>query len=188
MLMLTWETGRETVYSSMQGHAIPLEDFLTSLFLSPPPRVAGTAVFFRPVGEGVPHAMLHNLMHNKVLHERIVFLTVIHGDVPTYPDAERVEVRPLGDECYEVFVKYGFKDERDIPHALALCRAWGLEFEMMETSFFISRQTVVPTNGPGMALWREALFAAMYRNARDAADYYRVPANRVIELGTKLEI
>jgi KUP system potassium uptake protein len=188
IVMLTWESGREIVYKSMHGHAIPIEDFLQSLFLSPPPRVAGTAVFFRPVGEGVPHAMLHNLMHNKVLHERTVFLTVIHGDVPTFPDDERVEVQPLGNECYQVNVKYGFKDERDIPHALGLCQAYGLEFEMMETSFFISRQTVVPTTGPGMALWREALFAAMYRNARDAADYYRVPANRVIELGTKVEI
>jgi KUP system potassium uptake protein len=187
-VMLTWQSGREMVYESMQGHAIPLEDFLQSLFLSPPPRVAGTAVFFRPMGEGVPHAMLHNLMHNKVLHERTVFLTVINGDVPTYADAERIEVKPLGNECYALSVKYGFKDERDIPHALALCKPYGLEFEMMETSFFISRQTVIPATGAGMALWREALFAAMYRNARDAADYYRVPANRVIELGTKLEI
>jgi KUP system potassium uptake protein len=150
--------------------------------------VAGTAVFFRPVGEGVPHAMLHNLAHNKVLHERIVFLTVIHAAVPTVRDAERVKVRPLGSECYEVNVTYGFKEERDIPAALALCKSQGLHFSIMETSFFISRQTVVPTAGLGMTLWRERLFAAMYRNARDAADYFGVPPNRVIELGTKLEI
>ena len=187
-IMLTWQTGREIVFKSMEGHAIPIEDFLQSLFISPPPRVEGTAVFFRPGGEGVPHAMLHNLMHNKVLHERIVFLTVVHADVPTIPDAERVDVKPLGKECYQVNVKYGFKDERDIPHALDLCKAYGLDFQIMETSFFISRQTVIPTAGLGMALWREAIFATMYRNARDAADYYHVPANRVIELGTKLEI
>jgi KUP system potassium uptake protein len=186
--MLTWETGREIVFKSLEGHAIPLEEFLQSLFLSPPPRVEGTAVFFRPGGEGVPHAMLHNLMHNKVLHERIVFLTVIHADVPTFPDEERVSVHPLGNECYQVNVNYGFKDDRDIPHALELCKKYGLDFHMMETSFFISRQTVIPTAGLGMALWREAIFATMHRNARDAADYYRVPANRVIELGTKLEI
>ena len=127
-------------------------------------------------------------MHNKVLHARIVFLTVDHADVPTFPDAERVKIEPLGNECYAVTVKYGFKDERDIPHALELCRVHGLEFQIMETSFFISRQTVIPTVGHGMALWREAIFAMMYRNARDAADYYQVPANRVIELGTKVEI
>ncbi|WP_194713389.1 potassium transporter Kup [Noviherbaspirillum soli] len=187
-VMLTWQTGREIVFRSLEGHAIPIEAFLHSLFLSPPPRVEGTAVFFRPVGEGVPHAMLHNLVHNKVLHERVIFLTVIHASVPTVRDAERVKVRPLGNGCYEVDVAYGFKDERDIPGALELCKSHGLDFSMMETSFFISRQTVVPTAGLGMAMWREFLFAAMYRNARDAADYFRVPANRVIELGTKLEI
>jgi KUP system potassium uptake protein len=187
-VMLTWQTGREIVFKSLEGHSIPIEDFLQSLFLSPPPRVEGTAVFFRPAGEGVPHAMLHNLMHNKVLHERIIFLTVVHTTVPTVADLERVKIRPLGNECYEVSVTYGFKDERDIPHALELCKPHGLDFNMMETSFFISRQTVIPTAGLGMAMWREALFATMYRNARDAADYFRVPANRVIELGTKLEI
>jgi KUP system potassium uptake protein len=187
-VMLTWQNGREIVFKNLEGHAIPVEDFLHSLFLSPPPRVEGTAVFFRPVGEGVPHAMLHNLMHNKVLHDRIVFLTVIHAAVPTVADADRVIIKSLGNECYEMSITYGFKDERDIPHALELCKVHGLNFNMMETSFFISRQTVVPTAGMGMAMWREALFAAMYRNARDAADYFRVPANRVIELGTKLEI
>jgi KUP system potassium uptake protein len=187
-VMLTWQTGRAIVFKSLEGHSIPIDDFLQSLFLAPPPRVEGTAVFFRPAGEGVPHAMLHNLMHNKVLHERIIFLTVIHATVPVVADAERIKIRRLGNECYEVSVAYGFKDERDIPHALELCRPQGLDFNMMETSFFISRQTVIPTAGLGMAMWREALFAAMYRNARDAADYFRVPANRVIELGTKLEI
>jgi KUP system potassium uptake protein len=106
----------------------------------------------------------------------------------TVRDAGRVEVRPLGNECHEVRITCGFKDERDIPGALALCKSHGLDFHMMETSFFISRQTVVPTPGLGMALWREFLFAAMYRNARGVADYFRVPASRVIELGTKLEI
>jgi len=187
-VMLTWRTGREIVFRSLAGHAIPIEAFLQSLFLSPPPRVEGTAVFFRPPGEGVPHAMLHNLAHNKVLHQRIIFLTVVHAGVPTVGDAARVEVEQLGNECYEVKVTYGFKDERDIPAALALCKAHGLDISMMETSFFVSRQTVVPTTGLGMAPWRESLFAAMYRNAREAADYFRVPANRVIELGTKLEI
>lgn len=188
LVMLTWETGRQIVVERMEGHLIPVEEFLQTLFLNPPPRVEGTAVFFRPIGEGVPHAMMHNLMHNKVLHERVVFLTVQHRDVPTIQDASRVKVESLGHEFYEVTVHYGFKEERDIPHALDLCHAYNLEFRVMETSFFISRQTVVPTFGQGMSLWREALFAMMFRNSRNAADYYRIPANRVIELGTKLEI
>ena len=187
-VLLTWKTGRELVFANLKRHLTPLNDFLQSLFVNPPPRVEGTAIFFRAEGDGVPHAMLHNLLHNKVLHERTVFLTVFNADIPTIPVAERVKVEPLGHQCYQVNVYYGFKDERDIPGALTLCKDQGLEFEMMETSFFIARQTVIPTVGTGMALWREALFAAMSRNARDAADYFRVPSNRVIELGTQIEI
>jgi KUP system potassium uptake protein len=187
-IMLTWKTGRELVFENLKRHAIPLRDFLQSLLIHPPPRVAGTAVFFRAEGDGVPHAMLHNLSHNKVLHERTVFLTVLNVDVPTIPLLERVDVQPLGNQFYQVNVNYGFKDERDIPLALKLCGKAGLAFEMMETSFFISRQTVISTVGGGMALWRERLFAAMSRNARDAADYFRLPRNRVIELGAQVEI
>jgi KUP system potassium uptake protein len=187
-IMLTWKGGRELVFDNLKKHAIPLQDFLQSLFYGPPHRVDGTGVFFRAEGDGVPHAMLHNLLHNKVLHERIVFLTVYNEDIPTVPPEGRIRVEPLGHECYQVNVYYGFKDERDIPLALALCANHGLEFEMMETSFFIARQTVISTVGGGMARWREALFATMSRNARDAADYFRVPTNRVIELGTQVEI
>ena len=188
MIMLTWKSGRELVFNNLKKQAIPLNDFLQSLFHSPPHRVDGTGIFFRAEGDGVPHAMLHNLLHNKVLHERIVFLTVYNDDIPAVRPEDRIKVEPLGHECYQVNVYYGFKDERDIPLALALCAAHGLEFEMMETSFFIARQTVISTVGGGMARWREALFATMSRNARDAADYFRVPTNRVIELGTQVEI
>ncbi|HEY0843761.1 MAG TPA: potassium transporter Kup [Noviherbaspirillum sp.] len=187
-IMLTWRDGRQLVYDNLRKHLIPLEDFLQSLFISPPVRIEGTAVFFRAEGDGVPHAMLHNLLHNKVLHERTVFLTVFNADIPTIPDSERVKVEVLGHNCYQVNVHYGFKDDRDIPHALELCQKAGLEFDKMSTSFFIARQTVIPKVGGGMALWRESLYATMSRNARDAADYYRVPANRVIELGTQVEI
>jgi KUP system potassium uptake protein len=187
-IMLTWKSGRELVFENLKKHAIPLRDFLQSLFVSPPPRVEGTAVFFRAEGDGVPHAMLHNLSHNKVLHERTVFLTVFNADVPRIPLSERVKVEPLGQQCYQVNVYYGFKDERDIPLALKMCETGGLQFDMMETSFFISRQTVISTVGGGMALWRERLYAAMSRNARDAADYFRLPRNRVIELGAQVEI
>ena len=191
-VMLTWKDGRDLVYENLKKHLIPIEDFLQSLFVSPPVRVEGTAVFFRAEGDGVPHAMLHNLLHNKVLHERTIFLTVRNEDIPYVVESERVKVQSLGHECYQVDVHYGFKDERDIPHALQLCAGQGLEIEMMGTSFFIARQNVVPrvgsTIGRNMANWREALYATMSRNARDAADYYRVPSNRVIELGTQVEI
>ena len=187
-IMLTWKSGRELVFNNLKKQAIPLQDFLQSLFYSPPHRVDGTGIFFRAEGDGVPHAMLHNLLHNKVLHERIVFLTVYNEDIPTVAPEDRIKVEPLGHECYQVNVYYGFKDERDIPLALALCAGQNLEFEMMETSFFIARQTVISTVGGGMARWREALFATMSRNARDADDYFRVPTNRVIELGTQVEI
>jgi len=187
-VMLTWKRGRELVFQNLQKHAIPLEDFLASLFVAPPTRVYGTAIFLRGESDGVPHALLHNLSHNKVLHERVVFFTVHVVEEPYVPEADQVKVTDLGHQCYQVNVHYGFKDEPDIPKALALCDCLGLPFEMMETSFFIARQTVISTPGAGMSTWREHLFVAMSRNARGAADYYQIPTNRVIELGTQVEI
>ena len=187
-VMLTWKRGRTLVFKNLQQHAIPLEAFLESLFVSPPARVPGTAVFLRAESDGVPHAMLHNLSHNKVLHERIIFLTARIADQPWVPLQEQVEVQALGHECYQLNVRFGFKDEPDIPVVLAQCQPFGLEFNMLETSFFIARQTVISTPGSGMMPWREHLFVAMSRNARDAADYYNIPTNRVIELGTQVEI
>ncbi|ELX11773.1 potassium transport system protein Kup [Janthinobacterium sp. HH01] len=187
-IMLTWKRGRELVFQNLQKHAIPLEDFLSSLFVAPPTRVYGTAIFLRGESDGVPHALLHNLSHNKVLHERVVFFTVHVVEEPYVPEAEQVKVTDLGHQCYQLNVYYGFKDEPDIPRALALCDCLGLPFEMMETSFFIARQTVISTPGAGMATWREHLFVTMSRNARGAADYYQIPTNRVIELGTQVEI
>lgn len=187
-LMLTWKRGRDLVFGNLQKHAIPLNDFLQSLFVAPPTRIPGTAVFLRAESDGVPHAMLHNLLHNKVLHERIVFLTVINSDIPTVPVRDRVSIEALGHSCHQVTVRYGFNDERNIPAALEQCCSGDFPFEMMETSFFIARQTVIATVGGGMAIWRERLFAAMSRNARDAADYHAIPPNRVIELGAQVEI
>lgn len=187
-MMLTWKRGRELVFENLQKHAIPLDDFLASLFISPPVRVPGTAIFLRGESDGVPHAMLHNLSHNKVLHERVVFLTVLMQEVPYVPQEDQVRVEVLGNECYQMNVSYGFKNVPDIPAALELARGQGLEFEMMETSFFIARQTVVANPIRGMALWREHIFVTMSRHARGAADYYQIPSNRVIELGTKVEI
>jgi len=187
-VMLTWRDGRDLVFKNLEKHAIPLEAFLSSLFMAPPVRVFGTAIFLRGESDGVPHALLHNLSHNKVLHERVVFITVHIVEEPWVAPEEQVKIVDLGHQCYQVNVHYGFKDEPDIPNVLALCGRHGLEFEMMETSFFIARQTVISTPGTGMASWRESLFVAMSRNARAAADYYQIPPNRVIELGTQVEI
>jgi KUP system potassium uptake protein len=188
IIMLTWKSGRQLVFENLQKHAIPLEDFLSSLFIAPPVRVPGTAIFLRGESDGVPHAMLHNLSHNKVLHERVVFLTVFILEEPWVSPSEQVRVIDLGHQCFQLNVHYGFKDEPDIPKVLALCAEHGLTFEMMETSFFIARQTVISTPESGMSPWREHLFVTMSRNARGAADYYQIPSNRVIELGTQVEI
>lgn len=188
IVMLTWKRGRELVFDNLKKHAIPLEEFLESLFVSAPIRVAGTAVFLRGEADGVPHALLHNLSHNKILHERVVFLTLHNKEIPWVPFAERIKVVDLGNACYQIDVSYGFKNEPDIPGALALCEPYGLSFEPMETSYFISRQTIISTPGSGMSRWREGLFVTMSRNARDAADYYQIPSNRVIEVGAQVEI
>jgi KUP system potassium uptake protein len=187
-LMLTWRRGRQHMFDNLQKHAIPLDAFLESLFIAPPTRVSGTAIFLRGESDGVPHAMLHNLLHNKVLHERVVFLTVHITDEPRVEAQSRVCITGLGHGCHQVDVRFGFKDEPDIPGIMDLCAHHGLPFDMMQTSFFVARQTVISTPGGGMAPWREHLFVAMQRNARDAADYYRIPTNRVIELGTQVEI
>jgi KUP system potassium uptake protein len=170
--------------------AIPLAPFLESLFAHPPLRVPGTAVFLTATPDATPHALMHNLNHNKVLHERVIFLTVEIHDVPWVPFEDRVEMRRLGHGCFALTVRYGFMNRPDVPNALQIAEAQGLDIEMMETSFFLSREIVVPVaaNGEGMALWRERLFATMARNASNAADYFNIPANRVIELGTRVEI
>ena len=187
-VMLTWHKGRELVFKNLRIHAIPLKDFLSSLFITPPHRVEGTAIFLRSASEGVPHALLHNLSHNKILHERVIFLTVYNQEIPWVPFNERVRVTNLGNNCFQLDVFYGFKNEPDIPNALELAASAGLEFNLMETSFFVTRQTIVSRPDHQMSAWREWLFVTMSRTARDAADYYRIPSNRVIEVGSQVEI
>jgi len=152
--------------------------------------VAGTAIFLTATPDATPHALLHNLNHNKVLHERVVFLTVEIRDVPWVTFDERATVDRLGHGCWRVRLRYGFMNRPDVMRALEVCGAFGLEFDMMETSFFLSRQQVVPgAGGPSrMARWRERMFAAMARNAGNVTDYFNIPTNRVIELGTRVEI
>lgn len=188
ILMLTWRRGRKLVGASQKRHAIPLESFLESLFFSPPQRVKGTAVFLRGESDGVPQALLHNLSHNKVLHERVFFLTIHIREVPWVPRWERIQIHELGHQCYQIDVYYGFKNEPDIPKVLELCQEHGYSFDMMSTSFFVSRQTLIPSPKSGMVKWREHLFIWISRNARSAADYYQIPTNRVIELGARVEI
>jgi KUP system potassium uptake protein len=190
VVMTTWRRGREVLFERLAESSVPLEPFLKSLFTDPPPRVPGTAIFLTATPEATPHALLHNLNHNKVLHERVVFLTVETHEVPWVPFEDRVSCDPLGHGCWQVRVRYGFMNRPDVVRALDLCGALGLEFDMMQTSFFLSRQQVVPsTGGPlAMALWRERMFAAMARNATNVTDYFNIPTNRVIELGTRVEI
>jgi KUP system potassium uptake protein len=187
-LIATWRQGRSILFDRLRPGAIPLEPFLASIAVHPPTRVPGTAVFLTAGREGVPHALLHNLNHNKVLHERIVLLTVLTEDVPYVTDAQRLDIEDLGTGFYRMNVHFGFKDSPDLPAALQLPNTAGIAFSMMETSFFLSRQTIVPTREAGMALWREKLFAAMSRNSASATEFFNIPTNRVVELGTQIEI
>jgi KUP system potassium uptake protein len=190
LIMMTWRRGRALALAAQKRSAIPLGAFLKTLSAGPPHRVAGNSVFMAGEADSVPSAFLHNLKHNKVLHERVVFLTVVTRPQPTVPEAERVEVEHLEGGFVRLRMNFGFMDAPDVAASLAHCKACGLELDPMQTTFFLSRATVVPKEGvaDGMAPWREHLFAAMARNARTAADYYNIPTNCVIELGTKVEI
>ena len=188
-VMVTWSHGRQLVRQRLQKEAVPLSVVIGSLVASPPPRVSGTAVFLRGEQEGAPRAFMHNLLHNKVLHEHVVFLTVHVSEVPWVPAEQRVKVCPLGHEFCQVDVYWGFMNEPDVPKALELCKSQGLTCNPMETSYFLSRQRLVPAVGQGrMSRWRERIFAAMVRNSADPADYFKLPTNRVAELGAQIEI
>ena len=188
ILMLTWKRGREILFDRLEPNLIELEPFITSLSYSSPHRVSGTAVFMTASDEGVPHALLHNLYHNKVLHERIVLLTVKNQDVPFVDDKERVTLISLENGFYRLIVRYGFKETADIPAILYNQNLHGLEFALMETSFFFSRETIVSTLSGGMARWREKIFIWMSRSATSAMIFFNIPTNRVIELGSQVEI
>ncbi|WP_202196471.1 KUP/HAK/KT family potassium transporter, partial [Sphingomonas sp. LH128] len=171
----------------MTEAALPLNVFAKSAHGSAA-RVPGTAIFMASSNMGVPSALLHNIKHNKVLHERVVVLTVEVQDGPYVEPEDRFTVVDLGQGFYRLTLRYGFMEETDIPAALAHAPMCGGPFEMMKTSFFLSRQTLVPSEKPGMAIWREKLFAWMMRNAASAMEFFRLPTNRVVELGSQLEI
>ena len=188
MLMMTWKQGRSLLNDKLRADAIDLKDFLESVFLSTPTRVDGTAVFLTAEPGAVPNALLHNLKHNKVLHRQNLFVTVRNHEVPWIGRDKRLQVEPLGHDCWQVVVQYGFKDDPDIPSALHQLRVQGCDVEPMTTSYFLSRDTIIPTIGSGMAPWREKLFAQMHHNASGAADFLHLPSNAVVELGSKIEI
>jgi KUP system potassium uptake protein len=187
-LLTTWKRGRAVLMQRLAEDAMPLDVFIQSIEASPPARVPGTAVFLTSTPNRVPHALLHNLKHNKVLHERVVFLTIVTRDIPHVPESERFEIKPLGCDFYRMTGDYGFTEDPDVPELLENCGRKGFSFDMMETSFFVSRETLIATVAPGMALWREKLFVSMSKNATKASEFFQIPTNRVVELGTQVEL
>jgi KUP system potassium uptake protein len=187
-LMLTWKDGRRLLNEKLRADAIDLPSFLEAVFVSPPARVEGTAVFLTAEVGTVPNAMLHNLKHNKVLHNNNLFVTVRNHEVPWIGLNKRLEIDSLGHDCWQVVIHYGFKNDPDVPKALEQIKGRGCELNSMTTSYFLSRDTVVPTIGEGMSFWREKLFAQMHHNASGAADFLNLPNNSVVELGSKIEI
>ena len=186
--MLTWRDGRELLNEKHREDALELRPFLDAVFIAPPARVEGTAVFLASEVNVVPNAMLHNLKHNKVLHAVNLFVTVRSHEVPWIGLDRRLEVEQLGHHCWQVVINYGFKNDPDVPGALSLLKSHGCEVNAMTTSYFLSRDSIVPTVHGGMAQWREKLFAQMHLNASAAADFLNLPSNSVVELGSKIEI
>jgi KUP system potassium uptake protein len=189
-IMATWGRGWEMMLAEGRARADkkPLKPYLAALLESSPVRVGGTAIFLTPTADAVPHAFVNNLRHNRVMHERVVFLSVATKDVPRVAEGARVRVEPLCPGCYHATVNYGFKDVVDLPRTLATYQSPDFAFDLDETSWFLSRAVVVPKRGQGMALWRERLFAVMLHNVGNVAAFFKLPANRVIEVGARVEI
>ncbi|MEO6918191.1 MAG: potassium transporter Kup [Collimonas sp.] len=188
-LLMTWYSGRMLLRERSKDEGIPLEPFIEGLLAHPPHRVDGTAVFMTGNKTTVPVALLHNLKHNRILHKRVFFLKISIWDVPFVEDSKRLTLKELGSDVYVLRAAFGFKEAPDVQTVMALTTAqFGLEFDVMDTSFFLARDTVIPSKIPGMQLWREKLFAWMYQNAAKPSDFFHIPINRVVELGTKVEI
>lgn len=186
-MLTTWSKGRKLMMERMREGSMPMSIFIRSAATAAA-RVPGTAVFMTSSADGVPHALLHNLKHNKVLHERIVLLTVKIMDVPFWAADDRCMIEDLGHGFHRMILRFGFMEDADVPAALANVDRCGAEFRMMDTSFFLARQTLLPSSRPGMSIWREKLFAWMLRNAESAMEFFRLPTNRVVELGSQVEI
>ena len=186
--LTTWRRGRHLLFQEMGNLTMPLDQFIRSIEKAALKRVSSTAVYLTSRPEGAPSALLHNIKHNEVLHARNILVTVQTAEIPYVSDADRIEIVDLGHTFYRVFVRYGFMEQPDLPQALEGCGEKGLEFDLNTTSFFVSREVVVPKMTPPMMLWRELYFIWMLRNAQSATDFFRIPANRVVELGTLVEI
>lgn len=188
ILMTTWKTGRGLIRQRLQASYLPFDLFLQDLKANPPMRVAGTAVFLAGNPNGTPIALLHNLKHNKILHKRVIVLTLVTDEVPHVDAARRVDIQHLTEGLHRIIGHYGFMEEPNVPDLLELCSTRGIEYRPMETTFFLSRETIIPSPKHGMAIWREKLFAVMSRNAQSATTFFGLPANRVVELGIQVEM
>jgi len=186
ILLTTWKRGRQLLYERLSSDTLELDSFAASMQHEDVARVPGTAVFLTPAPDRVPHALLHSLKHYQVLHERVVIVTVEVHDVPYLPATQRAVVEPLPNDFWRVRIDYGFMDDPDLPAALASCSNQGLEFDLMRTSFFLGRETLIPRFGSELAFWREILFITMFRNAGSATSFFKLPANRVVELGSQI--
>ena len=188
VVMTTWKDGRRLLNQKLRVDSIDLASFLQAVFVSPPIRVEGTAVFLTAEPGTVPNALLHNLKHNKVMHQNNLFVTVHNHEVPWIGMDKRLEIEALGHDCWQIVIHYGFKNDPDLPKALQQIKGHGCELDSMSTSYFLSRDIVIPTIGGGMAQWREKLFSQMHHNASAAAEFLKLPNNSVVELGSKIEI
>ncbi|MBF8675876.1 potassium transporter Kup [Pseudomonas fulva] len=188
LLMSTWKRGKQILVERIDEGALPLPLFISSIRIQPPHRVEGTAVFLTARSDAVPHALLHNMLHNQVLHSQVVLLTVLSEDRPRVPEQERFEVEAYGDGFFRVVLHFGFMDEPDVPAALKLCHLDELDFTPMRTTYFLSRETVIASRLEGMSRWRGNLFAFLLKNANGNLRFFNLPLNRVIELGTQVEI
>lgn len=187
-LMTTWKRGRQILVDRLRVAELEVQLFLSDVAAHPPIRVPGTAVFMTGNSDGIPPALLHNLKHNKVLHERVILLTILTEEVPRVGREQRVELRELGSGFYRMIAHYGFMEDPNALYVLGLARTQGLELRLMETTFFLGRETLLPSKKPGMAIWRERLFAFMARNAQHATAFFRIPPNRVVEIGLQVEL
>ena len=188
VVMTTWKRGRELVLEKLERQALSLQGFVDNIQIRPPQRVPGTAVFLSKSIKVVPHALLHNLKHNKVLHERVIFLTIKVKDEPWLTGEERLELLQIGEGFWQVVAHFGYQETPSMEEIFQDCARQGLKVRLNTTSFFLSYEYLISTDIPGMARWREKLFIWMNRNALRATDFFQIPANRVVELGVQLEL
>jgi KUP system potassium uptake protein len=188
VLMLTWKQGRELLFTRFRQDSLPLKSFLARLPQSRTTRVPGIAVFMTGQADFVPGALLHNLKHNKVLHQRVLFVTVMNEDIPRVGDESRRDVTELAPDIHRVVLRYGFQESPHIPRELERLREMGIPFEPMQASYFLGRETVVAAAVPKMSRWRQWLFTLMSRNAMPATEFFRIPSDRVVELGVRVAI